>query len=373
MSSKGQTRGHLIVYPRFLRPSSVSIVKSFALIRVTESMDKHQRSILLSEEAQLIEQLAIIRTKLNTLAPIAVLPPEILLHILSLCAQRTHPIMRQYCRHVMAFTQVCRQWRSLALQTSKLWTTIDLCNTAYASTFLTRSKDAQIALVAISPLKSYGESIERHRNRISSIDAILFPDSMLALFRSIDADDVITLNNLTELNLRTPFIIGHVDLSCLQIPAVRRLSLEGVKVDWESCNGLISLRLCGLPITHAPTYHQLLGMLERSPFLEEVELEDAVPVDIESYKSRPPISLPYLSKMTIGSKKADVVRVFQGGIIVPSSTQVKIRCPAVTNWAVPSDVNLSGYIDPGFSPDVLYSIAQYYNTRTILAGVATMM
>ncbi|EEB97193.1 hypothetical protein MPER_03538, partial [Moniliophthora perniciosa FA553] len=281
----------------------VSTVKYLAFIRTTEFMDKHQRSILLSEEAQIVEQLAVIRTKLNALAPIAALPPEILLHILSLCAQRAPPTMRQHYCHIMAFTQVCRQWRSLPLQNSKLWTVIDLCDTAYAFAFLSRCKNAQIVIIAATPR---GESLEGHKNRISSIDTILFPDDMLALFRSIDADDVIKLNNLTE------------------------LGLQGVKVNWESCNG-----------------PQLFGMLERSPSLEKMELEDVVPADTEGYKPT------YLSKMTVGSKNSDVVRAVQEGMIIPS------------------DVGHSGYIDAGFSPDVLYSIAEYHNTRIILSGVAS--
>ncbi|ESK97876.1 hypothetical protein Moror_17305 [Moniliophthora roreri MCA 2997] len=334
-------------------------------------MDVLQRSVLLAEEARLIEQLSHIRTELNILAPIAILPPEILLRILSLCARRTHPNTRRGCCHVMAFAQVCRQWRLLALQTSSLWTTIDLCNTAYASEFLTRSKDAQIALVAISPLKSYEESIERHMNRISSIDAILFPDSMFALFRSIDTGDVITLNNLTALNLRIPSIAAHIDLSCLQLPAVRRLSLEGVKVDWESCNGLISLRLCGLPSTHAPTCQQLFGMLERSLSLEKIELENVIPDGSEDYKPRSAISLLHLAKMTVASKKADVVRVLQEGLIVPSSAQVKVRCPEAANWTVSNSLSRSEHNVLGLSPDVLYSMGQYYNIHALLAGFAT--
>ncbi|KAK7056324.1 hypothetical protein VNI00_002877 [Paramarasmius palmivorus] len=311
-----------------------------------------ERSVLLHEETRLVAELSRIRTKLNALTSIAVLPPEVLLQIMTICAQRTHPCTRRGHRNVLAFSQVCRQWRILALQTSSLWSTIDLCNVAYASAYLTRSKDAPISLEAVSPLKAYNEPLEQHKRRIRSIDAILFPDCMLALFRSIDTADIIVLKNLTELNLRIPSIAAHVDLSCLQIPAVRRLTLEGVKVDWESCQGLMSLRLCGLVATHAPTYRELLGMLGRSPLVEEIHLEDVVPGDAD-YRCQSKIPLLHLNKVAVMSKQADCVPILQEALLIPSTAQVKLRSSGAARWMT-SSPGIFFSAHPASSPDALH-------------------
>ncbi|KAK7060962.1 hypothetical protein VNI00_000697 [Paramarasmius palmivorus] len=292
-----------------------------------------ERSTLLHEENQLIKKLSDLRTKLNALAPIGVLPPEVLLQILSICAHRTNPSSRRSFRHVMAFSQVCRQWRALALQTSNLWTIIDLCNIAYASTYLTRSGDAHISLVAASPVIAYSESLEKHKSRISSIHAVLFPDNMYALFRSIDASDTVLLSSLTELNLRIPPIADRVDLSCAQTPAVRKLTLEGVMVDWESCQKLIVLKLVGLPATHAPSYRQLFGMFERSPSAKEIHMEDVEPHD-RDYWFPSKVTLSRLSGLAVVSKQADsdFMRILQENLIILPMTQVKFRPSGAAIW-----------------------------------------
>ncbi|KAK1233289.1 hypothetical protein PQX77_003554 [Marasmius sp. AFHP31] len=308
----------------------------------------HER--LLYEESELLHRLSSIRSQLNQLTPISKLPPELLSHVFSFCL--THPYSRTLAKNTLAFTQTCRTWRTLALSTSKLWSTIDICHARYAELCLSRSREATLSVVApisVMAFERLGSLVEA-RNRIRKIDVVLFPESMSRLFREMimglnskeghdevvlgsssslgmgmNATRTLVLENLTELNLRLPSIAERVDLSFLRIPSIQKLSLDGVKLDWMSIvdntrnrNGVLKvLSLSMLTIL----MHELIALIEQS---EEVFLEDLHVPDYEGgIYGISPLSL---RTMTIVSKDRAFVDTLLSRLTLSPTTEVVLRC-----------------------------------------------
>ncbi|KAF9018408.1 hypothetical protein BDZ89DRAFT_1073921 [Hymenopellis radicata] len=232
--------------------------------------EDRRRHLLAAEEERLLESLSVVRSKVNTLAPIGTLPPEMLQAIFDMCISFVYDNPKP--RHRLAWTQVCRLWRTIALDTPRLWRYIDLCDANYAREFLARSRRVPLSIICISPCRLFTESLHPHTKRLKSIDVYLFPNDMITFFHSIGPD----LSHLTHLSLQIP----PVSVSCtldVSFPSVRHLSLRGVAVDWSSCRNLTYLALESLPTDLCPTLSELMGVIQRSPRLKHLRLNDIQP------------------------------------------------------------------------------------------------
>ncbi|KAL0064612.1 hypothetical protein AAF712_008438 [Marasmius tenuissimus] len=307
----------------------------------------HER--LLYEESELLHRLSSIRQQLNHLTPISKLPPEILSHVFSFCV--THPYSRTLAKNTLAFTQACRTWRTLALSTSKLWSTIDICHARHAELCLSRSGGASLSVIAPISVMAFERpgSLVGARNRIRKIDVVMFPESMLRLFKQMimgldskeshdevvlgsssslgmgtNATSTLVLENLTQLNLRLPSIVERADLSFLRIPSIQKLSLDSVNLDWMSIADDIRNRNRGLKALSLSTLtismHELIALIEQS---EEVFLEDLhVPDYEDGIYGVSPLSL---RTMTIVSKNQAFVDALLSRLTLPSTTEVVLR------------------------------------------------
>ncbi|KAF5349738.1 hypothetical protein D9756_008896 [Leucocoprinus leucothites] len=167
-------------------------------------MSHAKRILLEAEESLLAAKLSSIRSQMNELAAVSVLPTEILEHIFSICVSWLYTPKKP--THRIAWTQVCRQWRSIAFNSPRLWQCIDLADPRFAREFLVRSKTAPISIYSPSPLKVYSDDLRVHAARLFSIDVFLFPDDMLDLFASIGSK----LPTLTSLALKIPLCLPHL-------------------------------------------------------------------------------------------------------------------------------------------------------------------
>ncbi|KAG6849917.1 hypothetical protein H0H93_003785 [Arthromyces matolae] len=294
-------------------------------------VDTH-RLALLEEERRLITSLSLVRTKLNDLAPVSTLPPELLENIFDLCASWLHDPCTE---HRLAWTQVCRSWRDVALNTARLWQSIDLNDTYLASLCLLRSSGAPIHLRTILNRRPTSNEckptidtlrLHIHASRIQSIELTnLFHDDLRYLFSSSILGE--SLPVLENLSLKADFIASNFrfDLSvCTRLPTLRRLSLVSIALPWDTLRNLTHFRLCGLIPGYAPSVPQLLDVLHASPNIEELSLEHVTPSPSESEpqfqsKQPRPLVLHSLRNLTIisGSRASLKIDAFLTHLTLP--------------------------------------------------------
>ncbi|KAI0280970.1 hypothetical protein BC826DRAFT_1180605 [Russula brevipes] len=87
-------------------------------------------------------------THRNTLAPVSVLPAEVLAHIFHLVALADSSRPRMGSLKWIGVTHVCRHWRQVALNDSSLWARISgsMTNTTWISETLARARNAPLAI-----------------------------------------------------------------------------------------------------------------------------------------------------------------------------------------------------------------------------------
>ncbi|TFK65349.1 hypothetical protein BDN72DRAFT_204467 [Pluteus cervinus] len=229
-----------------------------------------KRATLRAEEARLALQLSNVRSQLNELVPVSSLPTDILEEVFAICVSWLYGSQKPKYR--LAWTQVCRVWRRVSLDSARLWHCIDLSDPRFAREFLARSKSSPISIISASPLKLYTADLHSHAKRLQSIDVFLFPDDLVDLFTNIGPD----LSKLTELSLRIPPVASSLTLD-ISISNVQRLTLDAVAVKWDTCMGLTHLSLRGLIAAFSPSITELQSIFSNSPYLEYIRLENLDP------------------------------------------------------------------------------------------------
>lgn len=275
-----------------------------------------KRILLEEEETRLATELSAIRSQMNELAPVGVLPTEILEQIFAICVSWLYSPKKP--KHRLAWTQVCRQWRTISFNSPRLWQCIDLTDSRFAHEFLLRSKTAPISILSASPLKVCTEDLLVHAGRLHSIDVFLFPDNMLELFTNLGPN----LSSLVNLSLKIPPVSSTFILET-PIPSVRRLSLDCVAVRWEGLADLTHLTLRGLCPKFSPSVSQLHEIFSRSPLLEYVRLDSIRPEDLDAPNMH--LSLPHLRDFVI-SAKAPVIAAILSRIALAPTTRLQLTC-----------------------------------------------
>ena len=279
---------------------------------------KFKRARLQEEETRLATSLSAVRMRLNELVPVSWLPTEILEQIFSICVSWLYGHRHQKPKQRLAWTQVCRVWRHVSLNSARLWRCIDLCDSRLAREFLLRSKSAPISIVSASPMKLYTDDLHDHAERLQSIDVFLFPDDMQELFCSIGPN----LLNLSSLTLKIPPVSWNIALD-LHFPSLRRLSLDSVAIPWDDCGGLTHLSLRGLEEGLCPTVSQLFAIFENSPRLECLRLE-ALSLVVPDMMSDRVIELAHLHELII-SAKASIISSILARISYPPSARLRLH------------------------------------------------
>lgn len=278
------------------------------------------RATLLDQEAQLIRSLSLVRAKLNELALISCLPSEILESIFSICISRIYSSKRP--KFSLSWTQVCRRWRQISLNSSRLWSCIDLSNPKFAQEFLLRSGRSPLSLVSLWTSKFCEDSpkLQSHVERLERVDLFLFPEDMQALFLSLQSNKLV---NVRDLSLRIPSVCKPF-ASSVELPSVSRLCLESVAIPWTHCGSLTDLTLRGLGVEFSPTLVELGVLLDQSPFLKVVRLENIHPShgDIDP----PPVHLRYLEELIIAGVPhitSDILSL----VLIPPTSKLRISYP----------------------------------------------
>ncbi|KAK1226786.1 hypothetical protein PQX77_010223 [Marasmius sp. AFHP31] len=225
--------------------------------------------------------------------PISRLPGELLIIIFAQCINDRQDILCRYPIY-LSFSQVCHDWRELALNTPTLWTKPDLTWPLWAKEMLRRSKDAPLDISnrASSGFSRYyvdGEYQEAMLEALSNAPRI----AKLSLYPHVGVDELLQSLDKPAPILRTlslrwydgfdePPIPEH--LLGDHAPSLRELTIEGChsRHAYSLMNNLTSLSLRPHdnpprnPCTLCPTTSQLLEVLGSMPGLQVLTLFNSI-------------------------------------------------------------------------------------------------
>lgn len=224
-------------------------------------------------------------------------------------------------QHRLAWTQVCRYWRSISLESTRLWRTIDVGGGTMAAELLRRSKTAPVWLCSAWPVGVCDDEQDfaRHAARIEAIDVELFPHDLHRFLTNIGP----VLPALTRLALRVPPPSTPIAFD-IALPALRNLTLRSVVGPWDNLQGLTRLTLHRLG-PHAPSVGQIHGIFSRSPYLEYVDIDSVGPI---AHVYSTVLTLAHLHQLVLAAPVPVIIAILSR-VSIPT-TRLQLTCPSLT-------------------------------------------
>ncbi|KAI0750594.1 hypothetical protein BC629DRAFT_1598852 [Irpex lacteus] len=287
--------------------------------------------------------------RLNTLAPTAVLPPELLAEVFLYLAHSTPSTARRSSPFSISqdtgmsgppyawlkVTHVCHHWREVALSAPQLWSTIwTVGGLECLQEFISRSKKALLTIESHGGLlrKEMFGLIMRELPRVVSFNAMMPPP---ILQNDFDHD----AKKLKELVLRTSdthgMPVAHLGLIRLQdhfadcdLPLLERFELYSNEIPWKSKLLTPTLKHLTLCQFHRHTYNSLAGILqilETLPLLETLSLLSCLPPSQANAHDHaaPIVDLPHLRKLRLSADTA-TCKAFLQRVSFPGNTSMSL-------------------------------------------------
>lgn len=268
----------------------------------------------------------------NNYAPINRLPPEIICEIfLQLaihCYRLSDKTYLHGCRTVIpgkdpyawiVVTHVCRYWRSTALHFPKLWTLISRKQVDIVRAFVSRSGQAPLDIVehpsdqnAHQVMKILLEESDRWR----TLELSATHCSWDQLPRSAPSLEVLRLNSWSS----------QVDSNSLSFELPRLRSVYLVHSPFSLVERIVKrdtiTNLILINITHTQAPATWAGVLRSMPFLEELQLKDAIQSIYPAPHSQR-ASLPRLRSLNlVESNRGGACAALLGMLTFPCSTRI---------------------------------------------------
>jgi hypothetical protein len=278
-------------------------------------------------------------THRNTLAPVSVLPPEVLARIFHLAALAESSQPEMGSLRWISVTHVCRHWRQVALDDSSLWARISgsTANTTWISETLARARNAPLTIDLFETQDAETLSMftahfaHTHEFRLRGLVTPHCDDNIREICSQeapalehfelgADIDSPITF-------FRAPFFNGMA-------PKLRTFTLSQIHVPWsfiprgQLTQLKITLFEAGEPIADGPSFgdsESLVDLLVNCPVLEILVLESCLPQSITRPSHVREIHLPHLSHLSLlgsSSRVANLLEILK----LPPSTTLCIRC-----------------------------------------------
>ncbi|KAI0289292.1 hypothetical protein BC826DRAFT_1187913 [Russula brevipes] len=351
-SSISSSTTHSDTTARFLHESDVQGSKSSeVLLTRLESLSNRIRSIVRTPSTRAVAlstvdtgiEAAMLLTRAlfthrNTLAPISVLPAEVLTRIFHLVAFAESSRSSMGSLRWIGITHVCRHWRQVALDDSSLWARISssTARPTWVSEVLARARNAPLAIELFTTsnaetLSMFAAHFARtHEFRLRGIVASTVDDNI----REICSLEAPALEHF-ELGaapgspvtfLRAPFFNGMA-------PKLRTFSLYQIRVPWSFIprGQLSELKITffnGERIAEEPSFRDsrsLVDLLINCPVLEILVLESCLPQTITPPSHVQAIHLPRLSYLSLCGASSRVANLL-GILKLPPSTTLRVVC-----------------------------------------------
>ncbi|KAI0263189.1 hypothetical protein BC834DRAFT_320678 [Gloeopeniophorella convolvens] len=282
--------------------------------------------------------------KLEIVAPITHLPPELLARVFYCHALTEPPFQCIGCRlGWIVDTHVCRQWRQVALNATGLWGQIDVFHTnlKWITEMLARTKGAPVDFEVESraALKKFSLISQHfHHTRQLYLSATQWSQDQ----RRIGDLLVLEAPTLEYLDLRLegtkPATLnppGDLKLFRGQAPQLKGLSIHNVRFPWRSLPHLslsrleITLPLDGLVIHDVAPYgrlDELISIVAGCSALEILVLEYCLgPASAKPDDQEQLIALPNLRVLSLAGSSSSVAHVLES-LKLPPSTRIGLHC-----------------------------------------------
>ncbi|KAI0695355.1 hypothetical protein C8T65DRAFT_616137 [Cerioporus squamosus] len=288
--------------------------------------EAHARKVLEDQIEVHARAIIDIKTRLNTMTPVARLPPELLSNIFTLVAAEKYEQKYHNPRYIETYqtntwitaAHVCRHWRAIALSSPRFWSYITVTSKRATDEMLLRSKKAPLYVVAATP--SYEDDRQKAVKgvmaefaRIRALQLTGSSQAICDLFKTVSAPAAM-LESL-KLSDRSSYYadtgIVSLVLPADGVPRLRNLEINGFSFAWDHplfCPTLTSLLLHGRVGYEARpligSFETFLSALERMTGLQELSLEHVIPPAPSGPPSRK-IPLMHLSSIRVVAGDAE--------------------------------------------------------------------
>jgi hypothetical protein len=315
----------------------------------------------------------------------SLLPTELLEHIF-LCLHHIHvwtsakklPLTKR-----IAFSQVCKKWRDLAISHPTLWTDISVHDVQWTELALKRAKAAPLTVDAdLSCRSSSPEAVDRVLRELERTAVLHFRGSVIPQ-RMIDARPV----QLRELYLKVMYVPKEL-FRGEPPPILDILVIDGCSISFEPDIALFTPNLTNLCICGNmalwTTLAQLLNFLSRIPKLKSLTLagratyfnrsdaggplstvhfQDLIDLSLEGYTT---VICPFLEHIVVPTPIRGDVRfdIFARPVDPADVEIITVQLGEILSWTFgPDDTRTTSY------PEFELSYLPYvdYNTPTLTA------
>ncbi|KDQ12035.1 hypothetical protein BOTBODRAFT_67705 [Botryobasidium botryosum FD-172 SS1] len=278
-----------------------------------------------------------IKSRRNQLTLAYCLPDEIYSYIFELIHSAGRDT--QVCWSV---SQVSRVWRQIALNTPRIWSTIDKIHREFVETCITRSGDVSLDIsLRMHPnigrfADEKGAAQERkvagslalllaHAHRWRSLSLFNIPLNPLSPAFRTPAPRLQSLE-LDYLGIDTEELMGLSDNPFAGSSPLRSLRLAGVRVPLTASVyvGLTSLQLENISAhVHSPIHpRQFLDVLKASPLLQLLSVDNVYVLGRSVAAESPPIQMLHLQRIHIDETEAHILRLILSSIRGSSSLAI---------------------------------------------------
>ena len=287
-------------------------------------------------------------TRRNALAPISLLPPEILARVFHFLAlEEEPPCSRGQNLGWIRATHVCRLWRQVALGDASLWARIagSPTNTELIAEMLVRARNAPLDVDidlrrALDPevLDVFRPHISHTRElRLHGL-SMPYSDSIRGIYsREAPALEHFQLG----VSITSPITIqnpGGKTLFKGCAPRLRTFSLFQVFIPWSLIprGQLTQLKIVlfnEATTTDTPSrgnLNQFIDLLVNCPGLEILVLESCLPSQLSEMPYGQTIHLPRLSRLCLGGSSSRITNLMKM-LKVPPSTRLHFHCASENN------------------------------------------
>jgi hypothetical protein len=319
----------------------------------------------------------------NTLAPVFVLPPEVLARIFHLVALAESSRSKMGSLGWISVTHVCRHWRQVALEDSSLWARISgrPANTTRISETLARARNAPLEIdLLVTPnaeiLSMFtAHFAHTHEFRLRGLVTPHFHDNIREICSleapALEHFELAAHAGCPVAFLRAPFFNGMA-------PKLRTFSLSQIRVPWSfiprgQLSQLKIILTMGEPIADAngPSFgdsKSLVDLLINCPALEILVLEFCLPQSITRPSQVQAIHLPRLSHLSLRGSSSRVASLLEI-LKLPPSTTLGIRCTS-ENTATNND-HLLPLVSAHFHDPASVEIKSFKVTSGCTPGLIT--
>ncbi|KAI0264918.1 hypothetical protein BC834DRAFT_238385 [Gloeopeniophorella convolvens] len=314
--------------------------------------------------------------QLNALAPVSLLPAELLTRIFHLLRDDRCYNKDTRLPFWITVTHVCRHWREVALSDSTLWSGIwdnfPMCTEKWLVEMLIRSKEALLDVDLRKPSAELLRSVAFHPSHIRSLVLNCLTgspsnESVQKLLMS-EAPELEELYLGPKSLITSPPIVLLNDLPASsgfrlfrgQAPKLRSIHLYQIHIPWAYLPRCTLSHLSitsssdGVEFSPLGEIGALIDVLENSPTLERLTLDHCLAPVSSQPRAVSIVNLPRLSQLTLSGHSSSVLCLLES-FHTPALLELRLLFVATNSVEVESW--------PTIAPSAL---ARFYRTRPVI-------